>query len=322
MIEESIPSRIESVDAAVELVKQHVDSLINSSPLLVRNYLKHLLGARGKYIRTWALIISAQNDEGFIHHNAVRAAAAIEILHLATLVHDDVIDVADIRRGIATLQKKFGKRTAVICGDYLLSLALKTIASVENRQRYVDLELSDYVARVCLGELRQNVNNGNLDITEYEYLKIIYGKTAALFEASFYAGAVFSGCDKSEFNVYKRLGRHIGMIFQLIDDCMDYETTVNVAKKPVQSDFEHNVITLPLIYALSGNKELKSRAKHGKLTKSELNSAVSEAGGLLYTRKVAKKYFGKALKEIELLNCSEKKKSDLTALLGKVYREF
>lgn len=160
------------------------------------------------------------------------------MLHLATLVHDDVIDDADLRRGIPTLQRMYGRRTAVICGDYLLAASLRLAAQVGDRERYLDLRLPDYVGRICLGELGQHLNNGNLELTAYRYLKIIGGKTAALFEAAFYAGALFFTEEERLIRRYARLGRQIGMIFQLTDDCIDFESDEATAKKPVRSDYE------------------------------------------------------------------------------------
>jgi heptaprenyl diphosphate synthase len=138
-------------EKALELVKAEVESALSKAPLMIREYTKHLTSSQGKFIRAVSVITCAEDNEGWITPNAVKIAAAIEILHLATLVHDDIIDNADLRRGDVTLQKKYGKRTAVICGDYLLSMALKMAASVQNKKDYLDLQLPDYVGRVCLG---------------------------------------------------------------------------------------------------------------------------------------------------------------------------
>ena len=205
-------------DEAMDLVKQKIQHILGKSPLIIRDYTKHLLGGQGKNIRAYSVLVTAEDSEGMVDPNAITVAAAIEILHLATLVHDDVIDNADIRRGIPTLQKKFGKRTAVICGDYLLSVALNLVAQIPNKKDYLELKMPDFVGKVCLGELNQHINNTNLDLSIYQYLKIISGKTAALFEASFFGGAIFSGCNESDVNQFKRLGNYIGMIFQLSDD--------------------------------------------------------------------------------------------------------
>jgi heptaprenyl diphosphate synthase len=134
-------------DSALSLVKDEVDRALSGSPIIIRGYTKHLAESRGKFIRAVSLLACALNKDDLIHTNAVKFAAAIEILHLATLVHDDVIDDADIRRGNPTLQKKYGKRTAVICGDYLLCIALKLAADIPNRQEYLDLNVPDYMTK-------------------------------------------------------------------------------------------------------------------------------------------------------------------------------
>lgn len=311
-----------SYDDAVELVKNEVDRALSSSPSVIREYTRHLMGSRGKFIRAASLLSCAMNAEDMIDPDAVKSAAAVEILHLATLVHDDVIDDADIRRGNPTLQKKYGKKTAVICGDYLLCIALKLASSVQNRREYHDLGLPDYMTKVCFGELSQHVNNGNFELTAARYLKIISGKTAALFEASFHAGAVISGSDSSGINRCRRLGRYVGMIFQLIDDCMDFEATENVARKPVQSDFEQNVVTLPLIHALSKMLGLKEKARNGGMDRNTINEAVSKTGGLIYTRMIAKKYYNKYMKALSDLELSENKRDRLQSILDKAYRVF
>ncbi len=302
-------------DAAIELVKKEVDNTLSTSPRIIRGYTKHLMASRGKFIRAISVIICAKNKDELIHPNAIKIATAIEILHLATLVHDDVIDNADLRRGDITLQKKYGKRTAVICGDYLLCAALNLAASISNKEDYLDLDLPDYMGKVCLGELNQHINNANMNLSMYQYLKIISGKTAALFEASFYAGAIFSGSQEVECKRYKQLGYNIGMIFQLIDDCIDFENTVDVAKKPVQSDYEQGVITLPLIHAFKDMDSFKDKAIHSGVTRSEINEAVAKTGGLKFTHMVVQKYYNKSLKIINELEISDNKKTKLISVL-------
>jgi heptaprenyl diphosphate synthase len=337
-------------DRALELAKEEVEHALSRSPSVIREYTSHLIGSRGKFIRAVSLLTCARmqaqsddavndqprNKQDLVHPNAVKSAAAIELLHLATLVHDDVIDDADTRRGNPTLHKKFGKKTAVICGDYLFSIALKIASSVSNRQDYLNIDSPDYIARVCFGELSQHINNGNFDLSVYRYLKIISGKTAALFEASFHAGAVLSGCSSADISTYRRLGRYVGMIFQLIDDCMDFEATEGVARKPVQSDFEQNVVTLPMIHALKNMPDLKENARmHGRavggandrpgkdeVTRNQINEAVRNTGGLTYTRLIAKKYYNKYIKTMNKLDITKEKRKGLQAILDKAFRVF
>jgi heptaprenyl diphosphate synthase len=309
-----------SYSQAFELMKEMVDKKLRSSPLLVREYMRHLALSTGKFIRATSVLACALDSEDLIHRDTVKLAAAIELLHLATLVHDDVIDDAETRRGMLSLQKKFGKRTAVICGDYLLCMAMKTAASVEGKEDYIKLTVPDYVSRVCLGELNQHIHNGDFELSAYQYLKIIAGKTAALFEACFHGGAILAGCDEAAVRKFVRLGRYIGMIFQLTDDCMDYESTQQEAKKPVQADFGQNVITLPLIHAFRELDGLKDRAKSGNVSPEEINEAVRKSGGLSYTRLVAKRYYNKAMSIIDELELTRFKREMLLKLLSKSYR--
>jgi heptaprenyl diphosphate synthase len=305
---------------ALALVKSEVNRTLSKAPLIIRDYTRHLTASQGKFIRAVSVIICAVNKEGMVSMNAVKIAAAIEILHLATLVHDDIIDNADLRRGEVTLQKKYGKRTAVICGDYLLSVALRMTASIKNKKDFLELEFPDYVGKVCLGELNQHINNGNLNLSIFRYLKIISGKTAALFEASYYSGAIFSGCDEAEARKYRQLGYNVGMIFQLTDDCMDFENTVETANKPVQSDYEQGVITLPLIHALSELSDFKAKAEKSGVTREEINAAVKITGGIGFTRMLVQKYYDKSMKLIQSLEAPEGKKDNLIMVLNKASR--
>ena len=304
-------------EEAYENVKTEITKALTGSPKIINEYLTHLSTSQGKMIRASALLVCAEDKEGNINPDAVQAAAAIEIIHLASLVHDDVIDNSDLRRGQETLQKKYGKRTAVICGDYLLSLALKVVSKVPDSKQYMDIKTADYISKLCLGELRQHINNNNLDLSLTEYIRIISGKTAALFEASFFAGAVLSGANEADINRYKKIGNYTGLIFQLQDDCLDFDNTVETAKKPVQSDFEQGVITIPLIHALSKLPHFKRKAEENKISRDDINNAVEEAGGLDFTRQIIKKYYRKAEKNILKLDIMEEKKKRLTAILIK-----
>lgn len=304
----------------MEQVKEEITRALTKSPLIIREYTSHLTGAFGKFIRAYSVLMCAEDKEGLIHPNAIKIASAIEIIHLATLVHDDVIDNADIRRGIPTIQKKFGRKTAVICGDYLLCQSLSIMASIENKTEYLQIDIPDYMSKVCLGELHQHINNNNINLSISMYLKIIAGKTAALFEASFFGGASLSGCSEKDLKQLKRLGGHIGMIFQLTDDCMDFEKTVEVAAKPVQSDYEQGVITLPLIHALSQDSLLKEKALTEGLSRADINQSVNKMDGLGFTKLLVKKYYKKSMTIINSLDATEVKKDKLIGLLNKSAR--
>lgn len=256
------------------------------------------------------------NDDNEIHEDAIRFAAAIEILHLATLVHDDVMDDADTRRGVVTLHKKYGRKTAVICGDYLLALATNYAAQIQDKNKYIDFDFSDIMLNIALGELSQHINNGNLDLSMKDYLEIIDGKTAKLFEASFIAGAVTITSDRDEIENYRRLGYLLGMIFQISDDLIDFEETETNALKPVQSDFEQGVVTLPLIYAFEQEPELKKKT----LTQKMVEEVVKKYDGVGFARRKSRKYYDEAIELIETMELSDMKRESILEIFNKAVR--
>lgn len=302
-------------EVAVGQVNKEIKKVLTGSPRVIHEYLTYLSNSQGKMIRATSVLIASEDEQGLINQNAVKAAGAIEIIHLASLVHDDVIDNANLRRGEETLQKKYGKRTAVICGDYLLSLALHMVSEISNYKEYMGSAIPNYIRKLCLGELLQHVNNQNLDLSVFEYLRIISGKTAALFEASFFIGAVLGNHSKKEITKYRMIGNYIGLIFQLQDDCLDFEKTIKTARKPVQSDYEQGVITLPLIYAFYKRPMFKERAEKAGIKRNDINQAVEETGGLDYTKSIILRYYEKAKREIKALNISSEKRERLMKIL-------
>ena len=306
-------------DDAFDLTKASVEKLLVQAPHMVRDYTKHLSKSQGKFVRAKALLVCGMNNQNEIHENAVHLAVSMEILHLATLVHDDIIDDSDLRRGNETLQKKYGKKKAVICGDYLLGLSLRNLSQLKEKGNYTEFFLPNYVSRVCLGELEQYSNNGNLNISTFRYLKIIRGKTAALFEGAFLAGAIFSGEEEKYRSQYAKLGRYIGMIFQLTDDCIDFEASEAEAKKPVGRDYEEGVITLPLIYAIKQNEEFNNNIKTGKINVEEIIKLVLKFDGIGFTKGISKGYYKKAGIIIDTLEINAEKKGKLMNILEKSY---
>ena len=211
----------------------------------------------------------------------------------------------------------------MICGDYLVCMALKIAASVaeeSTQEDYMKFKMPDYISRVCLGELYQHINNGNVDLSVRQYLRIVSGKTAALFEAAFYVGAALVEKDFRIVKKYARLGRYAGMIFQLTDDCMDFEASEESAKKPVQSDYEQNVITLPLIYTFKKLENFKNKARECILPRSEINKMVLQTGGLDYTRLVANEYYNKSMQLLQDMQLPQEKENKLKVILDKSLR--
>ena len=293
---------------------------LTRAPAVIRTYTAHLADTAGKMLRGNALLICAMDHEDRIDPDAVQLACAMELIHLATLVHDDIMDDAEVRRGLPSLQKKYGRRTAVICGDYLLATALRQASLTRSRAAFVERDIPDYVSKVCMGELSQHIHNGNFHLSTYRYLKIIAGKTAALFAASFHGGALLAEAGEEEVARYARLGRTIGMIFQLTDDCLDYEATEEETGKPVRSDYEQQVFTLPLLYAFRHLEGFLDRAKAGTLPGNEVNEAVKAAGGLAYTYRLAAGYRARAQALLASLDLTAGKRSELQAILDRACR--
>jgi heptaprenyl diphosphate synthase len=260
----------------------------------------YLAQSTGKNMRSLVLLNAATNPENKVHDDAIKAATAIELLHMATLIHDDVMDDADMRRGIPALHQKFGTKNAVICGDYLLSQSMLMIAGI-NTKRLESLDehftLVSYISRalagICRGEYMQHANSGNLDRSLLRYLKIISGKTAALFSVAAYVGAIIGEESLETAHELRRFGRFMGMAFQIVDDCNDYELTQTQAQKPVGNDIKNGVITLPLVLALRKNPELHIFAKEiigMQKNVEDLVRSVRSSGGADAARNVAGRY--------------------------------
>ena len=301
-------------DEARKLSKILMDQALSSTPAPFRPRTEYLTQSHGKFLRAYAVITCAEDEAG-VKPAAAKAAAAVELLHLATLVHDDVIDNADTRRGLPTLMKKFGTRQAVISGDYIFCLALRLAAEAAIDEHDLNQDVPNIMEKICMGELLQSINHRNFALSGSGYLRIISGKTAALFEGSFYAGAMLCPSARSEAKQYAAIGWHLGMIFQLSDDCMDYEATEEQAKKPVLSDFEQGVVTLPLIVAMKADSEVGRRAQAQSITKEEIRQAVLASGGISFTRRIAKIYYDRAMDLLDTLSAPANKKEKIASLV-------
>lgn len=308
-----------SVEEAISESDLVLEKRLRRAPAIIRPYSSYLTASRGKGIRARAMVLAAMEEDNLVRGDAAVFAAAIELLHLATLVHDDVMDDAEYRRGAETLSKRSGTRVAVITGDYLLADVLVMMADAAEAGDLDELAkpafLTRYMSRIAMGELRQTLLNGNYKITISDYLRIIAGKTAALFELSFLAGAILSANEERERNLYRKIGRYIGMIFQLTDDCLDYEGNLGDAGKNVQSDFEQRVVTLPLIYAMQENPDLQADILSDVADSEQVNTQVKESESLERTWRLAMKYKKKAAAAIDSLGCHSYKKDSLTEVL-------
>lgn len=183
----------------------------------------------------------------------VNIAAAIELLHTATLIHDDILDRAASRRGIPTLHTRLGSTNAILAGDWLFSRTYHIIAKYVHPSRAV--LLSDFVSAICKAEINQDLAKFSFSSSRRGYLQTIAGKTAALFSLALHIGASESGCSVLHTQALRRTGYNLGMAFQIIDDILDYESSAEELKKPVGNDIREGLCTLPLIYALREDGE-------------------------------------------------------------------
>jgi len=307
-LSQDLPQRLSIVEAS-----EHTAALIFHSfehaPKPVRPMTKHLASASGKGVRTSLLLTSAMDEAGLVPKEAILAAAAVEIFHLATLVHDDVIDDASSRRGIDSVHVKFSRKEAVICGDYLLCMAVSAISTIYEPYKDLANKFTDAVERVCLGELRQYSNNYNTAIRFYEYLRIIRGKTAALFYISAYAGALIGGCPEKDIVQMGRLGTYIGMIFQIIDDCKDYMLDERDALKPTKTDIASGVVNLPLLMAFLKEPALREAAKSTMGNPLKVNGLIHDVhrlDGVGSSLAIVGSYHKKANNILKSIHCKKK----------------
>jgi heptaprenyl diphosphate synthase len=307
-------------------IRAEIDATLRHTPDVLSDMLTSLTLSQGKNIRGTLTVLSAADEAQQVDGTAIKIAAAIEILHLASLVHDDIIDDADTRRGKPSLHSQFGKKNAVMAGDYLFCLCFSLISeaySLRDSSDYIE-KISDFskaMSVLCLGEIRQNKHNFDFDLTFKDYLKIIGGKTASLFALSMYAGARAGGLSHLEAKTYGRIGGYFGVIFQLIDDCLDYDSQAHTAQKPVGKDLREGIITLPLIYALKKDPQIRELFKAGIPEDFILDQTILKIkalGGVDYTREMAYRYYLKAMKFINTLQ-DEFKKQELIKMLDRIY---
>lgn len=257
-------------------------------------YASYLVDSKGKMIRPALTLITAKMY-GEVNESALWAALSIELMHNATLVHDDVVDNADLRRDRDTFRAKQGDKHAVLYGDYLLAKSLECVAKTGD-VRIVDI-LARTTAEMSIGEIDQLNASGLLETTEKEYLDIIYKKTATLFVSSLLAG-YYTACDQCDnVDLIWSIGYNLGLIFQMKDDVLDYQRG-NDSGKQLGNDVKEQKLTLPLIYAMSqvdedSREDIKQHIRQAEDSYDSLNVVVDfvlDNGGIAYTEQVIENY--------------------------------
>src|SRR5690606_25993941 len=236
-----------------EAVNQRILTELHSEVPLVENIGHYLIDAGGKRLRPLLVLLSAKAC-GYSGDRHVTLAAIIEFIHTATLLHDDVVDTSDLRRGRLTANARWGNAPSVLVGDFLYSRAFQMMVALGNME--IMHILADTTNAISEGEVQQLVNAGNDQTSEQDYLQVIDKKTAKLFEAAALCGAVIAASSPRIASAMASYGHHIGMAFQLVDDALDYSSSSEELGKNIGDDLAEGKPTLPLIHVLAeGNKE-------------------------------------------------------------------
>jgi octaprenyl-diphosphate synthase len=299
-------------------VDQTIVDRLASDIVLVNQVSQYIIGAGGKRLRPLSVVLAARAC-GHAGHNHVPAAAIIEFIHTATLLHDDVVDGSDLRRGRNTANHVFGNEASVLVGDYLYSRAFQMMVELG------DLRIQEVMANatntIAEGEVLQLMNAHDPETTEQRYLEVIYRKTAKLFEAGAQMAAILSGSPREIEQAMIGYGRHLGTAFQLVDDALDYKSTAAEMGKNLGDDLAEGKPTLPLIHALRSAEAAARVAKGSEATAGKaaaaaireaiatggldkldiILAAIESLGGLQYTARLAAAETDKALAALTAL---------------------
>jgi octaprenyl-diphosphate synthase len=275
----------------LEAVDRRIRERLHSEVALVDQVSTYIIASGGKRLRP-LLVLLAARAAGYRGDLHVDAAALIEFIHTATLLHDDVVDGSSMRRGQDTANEVWGNETSVLVGDFLYSRAFQMMAQIGSLP--VMAIMADATNTIAEGEVLQLLNAHDPETTEQRYLDVIYRKTARLFEVGAEVAAILAQADGSLRQALAKYGRHVGNAFQLIDDVLDYRGSPDERGKNLGDDLAEGKPTLPLIHALQkGNAEqrklIRLAIEQGGLAElARITEAVEATGGLEYTEKLAR----------------------------------
>lgn len=318
-------------------VSRHVDefhrrfskTMISDVPI-VNLVAKYIIRTKGKQVRPLLVLLSAELCGG-VNDATYRAATLVELLHTATLVHDDVIDEADTRRGFASIRSLWRNKVGVLMGDYLLAKGL--LLTIDSSEFHFLRITSTAVKRMSEGELYQIQKARQLNIDEEGYFRIISDKTASLISTCCEMGAA-SVSNEPDFvekrEALKNYGEYVGIAFQIRDDLFDYESAANTIGKPVAIDLKEKKLTLPLIHALgraepSEAKRIRKLVRSGDAAKRSYGDVVdfvTRNQGLSYAREKAEEYAEKARESISGFPESDAKRSLISFVDYVMHRQF
>jgi len=304
--------QLEEIRALVTEDLQRVDQTIvqrlASDIVLVNQVSQYIIGAGGKRLRPLSVVLAARacGHQGQKH---VPAAAIIEFIHTATLLHDDVVDGSDMRRGRNTANHVFGNEASVLVGDYLYSRSFQMMVELG------DLRIQEVMANatntIAEGEVLQLMNAHDPETTEQRYLEVIYRKTAKLFEAGAQMAAIVSDSPREIEQSMVDYGRHLGTAFQLVDDVLDYKATAEELGKNLGDDLAEGKPTLPVIYALAHAPaaeaaRLREAIETGGIDDlDQITRLIETSGGLEYTAGMARREKDRAVEALGRLPASK-----------------
>ncbi len=299
-------------DIQIEMnkVEELLESTLKSRRKIAEDTSMDLLRAGGKRIRPALVIASAKCGE-YDSNKAVSLAAALEMFHMATLMHDDIIDNSKTRRGTETAQSKYGKDIAVYTGDYLFSKAFLLVSKVDNGQQI--MHLSKFIKAICEGELEQHTSKFDLSSSTATYLKRIKYKTALLFAICCQIGAETGNCSKVVARNLRRYGMSLGTAFQIRDDLLDITAEKKVVGKPVGHDILEGVYTIPLLYTIRNGSyknevlEILNKNNISKTDIAEIIYYIKKSEGVEYSEDLENKHYNRALKSLKYIPDSSSK---------------
>ncbi len=308
----------------LDVIEKELAVAVNSSSHLLNEASLHLLLAGGKRIRPVFVLLAAKFGNYSIE-SIKNVAVPIELIHMASLVHDDVIDDAETRRGRETVKAQWNNRVAMYTGDFLFAKAIEYITALQNT--YAHEVLSHTMIELCIGEIIQIEDKRFLDQTVRDYLRRIKRKTAILISASCELGAIASGADDKTVKHLKQFGYYVGMSFQIIDDILDITSTDEQLGKPAGSDLLQGNITLPVLYAKSEPAivNLLHAMFEGTISetdKQKLLNKIRNSDGIIKAKQVSNLYLQKALDEVKQLPSNSAKKSLQNIALFMSKRKF
>lgn len=307
--------------ADIDIIEKELEKALNSSSHLINDASLHLLQAGGKRIRPVFVLISAKFGNYNIEQ-VKNVAVPLELIHSASLVHDDVIDDSDMRRGRRTVKAQWNNRVAMYTGDFIFARALEYVTSIENPR--VHQILARTMVEICNGEVIQIEDKFRLNQNIKDYFRRIKRKTALLIESSCELGAVVADVDQKNVRHLKRYGYFVGMSYQIVDDILDFTSTDKQLGKPAGSDLLQGNITLPILLMKDHPiiKQFIDSAASGVITEKErmeMLELVRNSEVIKQSIKISNDYLKKAIKEVESLpdHPMKKKLRDVALFIGK-----